>query len=89
MSDLSVAAPRGKRRSIPAILFSVSAILAGLQAFLQAGLRGHSAGWEEMSLYTGPSVLFALLAIALRRSALSYVALGFAALSVVGFFLGA
>lgn len=78
-----------KKRSIPAIVFSIFAILGGLNAFLVAGMRGHGAGWEEMSLYTGPAVLFAVVAIALRRSALTFVAVGFALLSIVSFFLGA
>ncbi len=78
-----------KKRSIPSIIFSLLAILAGTNAFLVAGMRGHGAGWEEMALYTGPSVLFAIVAISIRRGAWSFVALGFALLSIVSFFLGA
>jgi hypothetical protein len=78
-----------KKRSLPSMIFSILAILAGLNAFLVAGMRGHGAGWEEMSLYTGPAVLFAVLAIVIRRGTLSFVALGFAGLAIVSFFLGA
>lgn len=78
-----------KKRSVPVIIFSILAILAGVNAFLVAGMRGHGAGWEEMSLYTGPSVLFALVAIAMRRGGWSFTAVGFALLSIVSFFLGA
>jgi hypothetical protein len=78
-----------KPKSVPSIIFAIIAIFAGLTAFLQAGMRGHSAGWEEMSIYTAPAVIGALLSIAIQRSGLSYTALVFGALGVVGFFLGA
>src|SRR5689334_20474649 len=35
-------------RSVPHIIFATIAIVMGTYAFLQAGFRGHSAGWEEM-----------------------------------------
>jgi hypothetical protein len=77
-------------RSIPHIIFATIAIVMGTYAFLQAGLRGHSAGWEEMIIYTAPAVIGALIAIAMRRQALSYVALFFGlVLGLAGFFLGA
>ena len=78
-----------KKRSVPAIIFSILAILAGLNAFLVAGMQGHSAGWELMAIYTLPAVLFAIIAIAIRRSVLTFVALFFGLLGIVGFFLGA
>lgn len=86
---MSAIAQQPKKRSLSAIFLSVLAILGGLNAFLVAGMRGHSVGWEEMTIYTGPAVLFAILAIAIRRNGLSFVALGFGALAIVGFFLGA
>ena len=89
MVELPAPQPQKKKRSVPAIIFSVLAILAGLQAFVVAGMRGHGAGWEEMSLYTGPAVLFAVLAIAFRRGALTYVALVFGLIAIASFFLGA
>jgi hypothetical protein len=64
------------------------AITMGAMAFLQGGMKGRSAGWEEMAIYTIPAVVAALIAIAVRRSALSYTALVFGALAVVGFLLG-
>ena len=78
-----------KKRSVAAIVLSIFAILGGLNAFLVAGMRGHSAGWEEMAIYTIPAVVFAVLAIAIRRNALTYAAMAFGALAIVGFFLGA
>lgn len=78
-----------KKSSVPAIIFSILAILGGLNAFFVAGMRGHGAGWEEMAIYVVPTLLFTLLAIAIRRSALSYVAVAFGLLAVVSFFLGA
>jgi 2-keto-3-deoxy-galactonokinase len=78
-----------KPKSVPSIIFAVIAIFAGLTAFLQAGMRGHRVGWEEMSIYTGPAVIAALISIATQRSGLSYAALVFGAIAVVSFFLGA
>jgi 2-keto-3-deoxy-galactonokinase len=74
---------------VAAIIFSILAILNGLYAFLVAGMGGHSVGWEQMALYTVPALIFAFIAIAIRRNALTFVALAFGALAIVGFFLGA
>jgi hypothetical protein len=78
-----------KKVSIPAIIFSIFAIMIGLFAFLLAGMRGHSAGWEMMAMYTIPSVVCALIAIAIRRNVLTIIAVLFGLLSIVGFVLGA
>ena len=78
-----------KKRSVAAIIFSILAILAGLNAFLVAGMRGHSAGWELMAIYTLPAVLFAIIAIAIRRGVLTYIAVAFGLLAILGFVLGA
>lgn len=76
-------------RSFAQIFFAYIAIAAGTMAFLQAGMRGHRVGWEEMALYTGPAVVGALIAVAMRRNRLGFTALLFGVLSVVGFVLGA
>ncbi|MEZ4449193.1 MAG: hypothetical protein R3B09_06910 [Nannocystaceae bacterium] len=71
-------------------IFAYLAIAAGVFAFLQAGMRGHSAGWEEMALYSGPAIVCGLIAIAIRRNRLGVVALILGAgLGAVGFVLGA
>jgi hypothetical protein len=85
MTDPTVKPPR----SVAQMLFAYLAIGAGVMAFLQAGLRGRSAGWEELMLYAGPAVFCALVAIAIRRNALGYTALVFGALGIVGLVLGA
>ena len=77
------------KRSISQMLLAYIAIGTGMMAFMQAGLRGHRVGWEEMMIYTVPAVVCALLAIIIRRNALGVVALGFGALAVVGLVLGA
>lgn len=76
-------------RSAAQTIFATLAIMAGTMAFLQAGIRGHSAGWEEMMLYSGPAILFGVIAIAIRRNKLGWTALVFAALGGVGLVLGA
>ena len=77
-------------RSVAHIIVSTIAIVMGVFAFLQAGIRGHSAGWEEMIIYTAPAVVFAIFAIAMRRQALSYVAVFCGlVLGIAGFLLGA
>ena len=78
-----------KKPSAAAIFFAVVAIAAGAMAFVTAGIRGHSAGWELMAVYTGPSIGAALIGLAIRRAAITWVGLGFAVLSAVSFFLGA
>ncbi len=77
------------QRSVPQMLLAYIAIGTGVMAFVQAGIRGHRVGWEEMMIYTVPAVVCALLAIAIRRNALGVVALVFGALAVVGLVLGA
>ena len=81
--------PRKPARSGAQIFFAAVAISTGTIGFLQAGMRGHGAGWEEMMIYTVPAVVCALLAIAIRRNTLGVVALLFGGLGVVGFMLGA
>ena len=78
-----------KKRSVVPIILSILAILAGTYAFVLGGMRGHSAGWEMMAIHTVPAVVFAVVSIAIRRSALTFVALGFGALAIMGFLLGA
>lgn len=78
-----------KTGSVVAKLFAMVAIAMGMLAFMQAGMKGHRVGWEEMMLYTGPSVICAIIAISLRRDRDSYIALVFAALSIVGLVQGA
>jgi cytochrome bd-type quinol oxidase subunit 2 len=77
-----------KKSFVPTFLAYV-AISMGTYAFLQAGMKGHRVGWEEMMLYTAPAVVCALLAIALRRDKSTYLGLVFAALAIVGLVLGA
>lgn len=76
-------------RSVPQMIFAYIAIGAGMMAFLQAGMKGHRVGWEEMMLYTVPAVVCALIAIAIRRNRLGFTALLFGILGVVGLVLGA
>jgi 2-keto-3-deoxy-galactonokinase len=77
------------QRSVLQMLLAYIAIGTGMMAFTQAGMRGHRVGWEEMMMYTVPAVVCALLAIAMRRNVLGFVALVFGAIAVVGFVLGA
>ena len=78
-----------KKKSIPAIIFAILAILGGLNAFFVAGMRGHSAGWELMAIYCAPPILFSIIAIAIRRGILTYIGLLFGIIAIVSFFLGA
>jgi hypothetical protein len=82
------AQPQSKS-SPAASFFAIVAIFAGLAAFFTAGMRGHSAGWEMMAMYTTPSVVAAIIALGIRRNALTWVGLVFAVISVGSFFLGA
>jgi hypothetical protein len=77
------------RRSTAQVIFASIAITTGMMAFLQAGMRGHRVGWEEMSIYSMPAVIGGLIAIAIRRNGLGITAFVFAILGAVGFFLGA
>ncbi len=76
------------RRGV-AIFFGTVALCSGVMGFLTGGMKGRSAGWEEMLIYAVPSVVCALIAIAVRRSAISYAALVGAVLGIIGFVLGA
>jgi len=76
-------------RSVSQMIFAYVAIGTGTMAFLQAGMKGHRVGWEEMMLYTAPAVVCGLLAIGIRRNKLGFTALLFAVLGVVGLVLGA
>jgi energy-converting hydrogenase Eha subunit A len=78
-----------KKRSVPAIIFSVLAILSGLMSFLTAGLQGRRAGWEMLIIFAAPAVICAVIALVIRRNGLTYTALGFGILGVLGLFLGA
>ena len=75
--------------SVAQTIFAYVAIGTGTMGFLQAGMRGHRVGWEEMMIYSVPAVVCALLAIGIRRNALGFAALLFGALGAVGFVLGA
>lgn len=81
--------PETPPRSVAQTIFATFAIVTGTMAFLQAGIRGHSAGWEEMMIYSAPAVLCGVIAISIRRNKLGWVALVFAALGGVGLVLGA
>lgn len=81
---------RPAKPSVAQIIFAYIAIGTGVMAFLQAGMRGHSAGWEEMALYSGPAMVCGLIAIAIRRNRLGFAALICGVvLGAVGFVLGA
>ncbi|PCC71906.1 hypothetical protein SAMN02745121_03256 [Nannocystis exedens] len=77
-----------KKSFVPTFLAYV-AIAMGTFAFMQAGMKGHRVGWEQMMLYTAPAVVCALLAIALRRDKNTYLGVVFALLAIVGLVLGA
>ena len=72
-----------KPPSNAARFFAATAILTGLLSFLIGGLKGRRAG-GELLVFVAIAVLGAVTAIAMRQSALSYVALGGAALAFVG-----
>lgn len=76
-------------RSIPQMIFAYIAVGTGMMAFMQAGLKGHRAGWEEMMIYSAPAIVCALLAIGIRRNKLGFTALLFGVLAAIGFVLGA
>jgi len=73
---------------IPPKVFAIVAILAGTMSCVQGAVRGRSAGYEDMMVYAGPAVVGAVLAIALERSRLTYVAAGFGLLGIIGLMLG-
>lgn len=82
--------PAKAKPSVAQILFAYIAIGTGLMAFFQAGMRGHSAGWEEMALYSGPAIVCGLIAVAIRRNRLGISALICGVvLGAIGFVLGA
>ena len=76
-------------RSVAQTIFAYLAIFTGTLAFLPAGIKGPSAGWEEMRISSAPAALCGVVAIAIRRNALGWIALVFAALGGVGLVLGA
>jgi hypothetical protein len=73
---------------IPAKVFAVLAIVGGTISCAQRAVRGHSASYEDIMVFAVPAVVAALIAIAAERSALTFVAVGFALLGVIGVFLG-
>ncbi|MEZ6232973.1 MAG: hypothetical protein R3B68_02175 [Phycisphaerales bacterium] len=76
----------GKKSKV-GVVFAVIAILCGTLAFLTAGLKGQSAGTVEMLTFCAPAWVAMLVAIAVQRSAMSFVAVGFGALAVAAFFM--
>ncbi|MCY1060801.1 hypothetical protein [Nannocystis sp. SCPEA4] len=81
-------ASKQKRSFVPTFLAYVAMCL-GVVAFMEAGMKGHRVGWEEMLLYTGPAVVCGLLAIVMRRDKYTYLGVVFAALAVVALVMGA
>lgn len=81
--------PGKPQRSVAQVIFASMAITTGMMAFLQAGMRGHRVGWEEMLIYATPAVVGGLVAVGIRRNGLGITALIFAILGAVGFVLGA
>ena len=79
---------QSKPKSIPAIIFSILAITMGIIALSKGMILGKRAGQEMMMMYTFPSVLSAIIAIVIRRNALTILALIGAVLAIVGFVLG-
>lgn len=77
-----------KERSVVATVFSILAIAGGLNALLMGLTLGARAGWEKMAIYVLPVILFALVAIAIRRNGWTYAALVGALLGIVGLLLG-
>ena len=71
-----------------AIFFGVVALVIGILAFLQAGMRGHSAGWEMMAMYSLPAIGCALVGIAIRRNGWTYAGLAGGVLAGAGLVLG-
>lgn len=83
-----IAMSEAPKKSIPATVFAIIAILAGLNAFTQGLMLGRRAGYEMMMIYAAPAVVAAIIAIAIRRNALSWVALAAGGLAIVGTVLG-
>ena len=77
-----------KPKSGAAVFFGVVALIGGIFAFLQAGMRGHSAGWEMMAIYSLPSLACALIGIAIRRNGWTYAGLVGGVLAIIGLLLG-
>jgi hypothetical protein len=75
-------------KTVTSTMLSSIAITMGVLAFFVAGIKGHGAGWEEMFIYAIPAAVSALLALAIRRSKLTYLALGGGALGVLGLLMG-
>src|SRR5262245_34291814 len=83
----ALAAP-AKPKSGAAVFFGVLALIGGIVAFLQAGMRGHSAGWEMMAIYSLPAAACALIGIAIRRNGWTYAGLVGGVLAIIGLLLG-
>lgn len=77
-----------KKSFVPTFLAYV-AMSMGAIALVEAGMKGHRVGWEQMMLYTAPAVVCGLLAIALRRDKYTWIGLLFAGLAIVALMLGA
>ncbi|MCY1010073.1 hypothetical protein OV079_31815 [Nannocystis pusilla] len=83
-----MAETQAKKSFVPTFLAYV-AMCMGAIAFVEAGMKGHRVGWEQMMLYTAPAVACGLLAIMLRRDKYTYFGVVFALLAIVALMLGA
>lgn len=75
------------KKSTVANSCAMIAIVFGILAFLTAGLKGEGAGTVEMLIFCAPAWVATLVAIVMRRSVLSFIAVGFGALAVAAFFM--
>ena len=88
MAEVQMETQQEKKPSGASRFFAIIAGIAGLYTFLQAGMRGHSAGWEELAMYAAPAVVCALISIAISRDHVKMSLTG-AILGIVGMYLGA
>jgi hypothetical protein len=70
------------------MVIAVLAIMAGAMSCVQGAVRGRRAGYEVMMAFAAPAVVGAVIAIALQRSRVTYLAVVFAILGIIGWILG-
>ena len=87
MAEAQLSTKEEKAPSGASRFFAIISLMIGLYSFLQGGMRGRSAGWEEMAMYAAPAVVCALISLAIDRAFLK-LALSGAVLGAIGFYLG-
>ena len=77
-----------QKKNVLALILAILAIAGGVMAFSMGLIEGRRAGSETMMIYASPTVILAVIAIAVQRNVVTYLGVGGGILAIVGVVLG-